>query len=61
MTFQVTTRFGPGFMSVCGGHFEFCWVLYLVNIYIYIYYIIVCQMESHSEFPVGLHILTLLT
>ena len=32
VTFQVTIIFGLGFMSFCGGHFEFCWVDRLIGI-----------------------------
>ena len=27
MTFKVTIILGLGFMSFCGGHYEFCWVI----------------------------------
>ena len=31
MTFQVTMiLIGLGFMSFCGGHFEFCWVIFIM-------------------------------
>ena len=31
MTFQVTIKFGLGFMSFCGGHFEFGWVIFIMT------------------------------
>ena len=31
MTFQVTIIFGLGFMSFCGGHFEFCWAIFIMT------------------------------
>ena len=30
MTFQVTIIFGLGFMRFCGGHLEFCWVIFIM-------------------------------
>ena len=31
MTFQVTIIFGLGFMSFCGGHYEFCFVIFIMT------------------------------
>ena len=31
MTFQVTIIFGLGFMSFCGGHFEFSWAIFIMT------------------------------
>ena len=31
VTFQVTIIFGLGFMSFCGGHFEFGWVIFIMT------------------------------
>ena len=31
MTFQVTIIFGLGFMNFCGGHYEFCWVIFIMT------------------------------
>ena len=31
MTFQLTLIFVLGFMSICVGHVEFCWVIFTMT------------------------------